>query len=635
MNRLAPYVFWEKDGIVRDYVTYYLNALKEVAQDIIVIVNGKLSAEGRKKLEELGADILVRENEGLDFAAWKAALEDIGWDKLSLYDELILCNSSCYGPVYPFSEAFRTMEARECDFWGMARHPKTARRLLSDDPERSIKEHIQSFFMVFRKKVLSGEHFRRWWEELDPAKGFVEEVDHPEVTFTEYLESAGYTSSCLVDMKKYFDLAPDDNVTLLYADKMLVSDRMPLIQRKLFVHDPRWWIRRCMGHVARDVFRLLKERTGYPEAFIWQDLLATQKFSEVKDALHLNYILPSELSEKTEEKTDTALLCFAYYPDLCAFMCRYIASMPEDAHICIISSREDTLDAYREEMAKLPFRNVEYRLKPNRGRDVSAYLVTGRDILQNHELVCCIHDKKSKQLSCQIMAEDFGYHCMECCLHSKDYVHNIIELFHKEPFCGLLVPPTVYYGDFCTLGAESFRNRKSMTEACEMLSLSCPMDDTPVAPFGAYFWARSTALAAMFRHDWKYEDFPDEPLPVDSTISHGIERIYPLAVQDEGYYTAWCSPDIHASLYMNNLSYMMREYNKRLYKLYEFNNWTGMVETLDRDIRDKFSLLDKNKFNKIKYYKYKVLSKITFGSIRSHYKKKYKFLKKWKRQQED
>lgn len=174
-----------------------------------------------------------------------------------------------------------------------------------------------------------------------------------------------------------------------------------------------------------------------------------------------------------------------------------------------------------------------------------------------------------------------------------------------------------------------------MTEACEMLSLSCPMDDTPVAPFGAYFWARGAALAAMFRHDWKYEDFPDEPLPVDSTISHGIERIYPLAVQDEGYYTAWCSPDIHASLYMNNLSYMMREYNKRLYKLYEFNNWAGMVETLDRDIHDKFSFLVDRKFNKITYYKYKVLSKITFGSIRSHYKKKYKFLKKWKRQQED
>ena len=635
MKRLALYVFWEKNGVVRDYVTYYLNGLKEVAQDIMVIVNGKLSANGRRKLEELGADILVRKNEGLDFSAWQAALERVGWQKLSLYDELILCNCSCYGPVYPFSEVFQTMDGRNCDFWGLTRHPKINRLLIPEDPETGIDEHIQSFFIVFRKKLLGSEHFRRWWEELVPAKSYLEEVGLHETKFTNYLESAGYTSSCLTDINKYFALLPNDNATMLYADRMLVEDRMPLVKRKLFVDSEHWWNKKCMGHVARDVFHLLKERTSYPESFIWQDLLATQKFSEVKDALHLNYILPSEISEQTEEKTDTALLCFAYYPDLCASMCRYIASMPEDAHICIISSREDTLDAYREEMKKLPFRQVEYRLKPNRGRDVSAYLVTGRDILQKHELVCCIHDKKSKQLPYQIMAEDFGYHCMECCLRSKDYVRNIIALFHKEPFCGLLVPPTVYYGDFCTLGAESFHNKKSMAEAYEMLSLSCPMDDTPVAPFGAYFWARGAALVAMFRHNWKYEDFPDEPLPVDSTISHGIERIYPIAVQDAGYYTSWCSPDVHASLYMNNITYMIREYNKRLYKLYECHNWAVMVEILDKIIQDKFAYVEKIQFNKIKYYRYKVLSKITFGIIRNYYKNKYNLLKKIKRLKDD
>ena len=635
MKRLALYVFWEKNGVVRDYVTYYLNGLKEVAQDIIVIVNGKLSVEGRRKLEELGGDILVRENEGLDFAAWQAALERVGWQKLSLYDELILCNSSCYGPVYPFSEAFHTMDDRNCDFWGMTRHPKINRFLIPEDPETEIDEHIQSFFIVFRKKLLGSDHFRRWWEELVPAKSYLEEVGRHETKFTTYLESAGYTSSCLTDINKYFALLPNENPTMLYADRMLTEDRMPLVKRRLFVDSKHWWNSKCLGHVPRDVFRLLKERTSYPEAFIWQDILATQKFSDVKDALHLNYILPSEFSEKTVVKTDTALVCFAYYPELCASMCRYIASMPEDAHICIISSREDTLDTYRAEMAKLPFFSVEYRLKPNRGRDVSAYLVTGRDILKKYGLVCCIHDKKSKQLPYQIMAEDFGYHCMECCLHSKDYVRNIIAIFHKEPFCGLLVPPTVYYGDFCTLGAESFHNKKSMSEAYKMLSLSCPMDDTPVAPFGSYFWARGAALAAMFRHDWKYEDFPEEPLPVDSTISHGIERIYPIAVQDVGYYTSWCSPDVYASLYMNNITYMIREYNKRLYKIYDFNNWTRMVEVLDRNIENEFSYVKNIKFNKIKYYKYKVLSKITFGFIRNYYNNKYKLLKKVKKLQEN
>lgn len=627
-RRLALYVFWEKDGIVRDYVTYYLKGLQDVAQDITVIVNGKLSIESRKKLEELGVDILVRKNEGLDFAAWKEALLSKGWDEISKYDELILCNCSCYGPIYPFAETFQTMSARKCDFWGLTKHPRVDAFFVPGDPNTRIEEHIQSYFIVFRKKLLTSKHFRQWWENLVPAKGYKEEVGYHETKFSKYFEDAGYISSCLMNVEKYFALLPNDNSSFIYANKLLIEDRIPLIKRKLFIDSEYYWTNKCLGHTPGDVFKLIKNNTTYNEYIIWQDLLATQKFSSVKDALHLNYILPSHIAQKQDSNHDTALLCFAYYPDLCSTMCHYIASMPEHSHICIISSREDTLDMYRKAMQSLPFKNVEYRLKPNRGRDVSAYLVTGRDILQNHELVCCIHDKKSKQLPYQIMAEDFAYHGLECCLHNKQYVENIIDVFNREPFCGMLVPPTVYYGDFCTLGAESHNNEASMKEAYDLLSLSCPMDDTPVAPFGAYFWARCSALKAMFRHEWKYEDFPDEPLPVDSTISHGIERIYPIAVQDEGYYTAWCSPDAYASLYMNNLSYMMREYNKRLYKIYSLQNWKNMLFTLDRMIKEKRGSI---KFKKFKYYKYKILSKITFGTRRKHYKEKYKLFSEMKK----
>ena len=135
-------------------------------------------------------------------------------------------------------------------------------------------------------------------------------------------------------------------------------------------------------------------------------------------------------------------------------------------------------------------------------------------------------------------------------------------------------------------------------------------------------------FGAVMQHALCREDFPDEPLPVDSTISHGIERIYPIAVQDEGYYTAWCSPDAYASLYMNNLSYMMREYNKRLYKIYSLQNWKNMLFTLDRTIKEKRGSI---KFKKFKYYKYKILSKITFGTRRKHYKEKYKLFSEMKK----
>ena len=79
----------------------------------------------------------------------------------------------------------------------------------------------------------------------------------------------------------------------------------------------------------------------------------------------------------------------------------------------------------------------------------------------------------------------------------------------------------------------------------------------------------------------------------------------------------------------------MREYNKRLYKIYEYHNWAVMVEILDSIVHNKFASVEKIQFNKMKYYKYKVLSKITFGTIRNYYRNKYKLLKKIKQLRND
>lgn len=36
-------------------------------------------------------------------------------------------------------------------------------------------------------------------------------------------------------------------------------------------------------------------------------------------------------------------------------------------------------------------------------------------------------------------------------------------------------------------------------------------------------------------HNWKYTDFPEEPMPDDGTISHALERILGFATVDAGY----------------------------------------------------------------------------------------------------
>ena len=118
MKRAGIYVFFDKDGIVDRYVPYFITELHKVVDYIVVVANGRLTAEGRKTLAEAADDLFVRENRGFDAWAYKEAIEYIDWDGLREFDELVIANTT-YGPFYPFQQAFDKMDADPCDFWGM------------------------------------------------------------------------------------------------------------------------------------------------------------------------------------------------------------------------------------------------------------------------------------------------------------------------------------------------------------------------------------------------------------------------------------------------------------------------------------------------------------------------------------
>ena len=109
MKRLSLYVFYERNGCLRDSDRYYLKGLRAVS-DPAVIVNGPLSDESLEFLKSEGYEVLCRENSGFDFAAWKDYLEK-NPDVLRRYDEIILCNCSCFGPVFQLDGVFRKMES--------------------------------------------------------------------------------------------------------------------------------------------------------------------------------------------------------------------------------------------------------------------------------------------------------------------------------------------------------------------------------------------------------------------------------------------------------------------------------------------------------------------------------------------
>ncbi|MDD6461568.1 MAG: rhamnan synthesis F family protein, partial [Bifidobacteriaceae bacterium] len=116
-NRLAIFCFYDAQGHADDYVRVFLEGLMPSIRRLIVVSNGTIDDESRAMFEEFTPFIIERENEGLDTAAYKQVLLQVGWDQLAKFDEVICCNDTCFGPIYPFQDVFDEMNTRPVDFW--------------------------------------------------------------------------------------------------------------------------------------------------------------------------------------------------------------------------------------------------------------------------------------------------------------------------------------------------------------------------------------------------------------------------------------------------------------------------------------------------------------------------------------
>ena len=552
-KRCCICVFWDKQGIVRDYVTYYIKGLQKIAEKVIVTVNGIITDDSREKLRNLGVQVFQRENKGLDFGAWKDTIAKVGYQELAKYDELIITNTTCYGPIYPLSEMFDEMEAKECDFWGITKHPNGGYCTIDGNEKSRVIEHIQSYFLVFNKNVILSDTFKNWWDNIEYYNDYDKVVGYYETKLTKYFEDAGFKSDSYVDLNLHKNFVNDP---IFCTDKIIERIKLPLIKRKSIIREYRDMINHCLTYQNNRTLNFIKENTNYNINMIYEDIIATQPMSEIHANLHLNYILPFDYSHYgINNNQKIALILYIYYEDLIEYCFNYAKSMPENSDIYIVSSKESTLEACRKKDYILKDYHIEYRLKENRGRDVSAYLVTCADVFEKYDLICCMHDKKSPQ-TFGITGKDFMYQCFECNLKSKDYVNNIINIFNKNNRIGILFGPMSRYGPFIDIFDNTITiNSTQIINLYKTLNLTIPFDNHPMAPYGSMFWIRKDAIKPLFRKKWEYKDFPDEPLPTDGTISHAIERIYPSVAQEAGYMSGWIMPEDFASVYIDNLKY--------------------------------------------------------------------------------
>lgn len=588
LSRLLIYFFYDKDGIVDDYVLHMIDALKPHCSEIMVVVNGKLSPDGRKKLEANVSHVLVRENIGFDVWAYKTALEYYEPDKINTFDEVILMNATIMGPLYSFSEMFDAMDQKDIDFWGL-----TLYHGAPFDPFGKIKynylpTHLQSHFIVVRNKMLTSIEFKNYWKNMPMITCYEEAVGWHEAIFTKDFEDAGYQWDVYIDTR---DILKESYCPLLMTPLELIRDRRcPIIKRRSFFHEYFDFINMMNGEGGVLAYDYIRNHLDFDTDMIWENILRLQNQADIKRNMHLNYVLPTQVELVEDDaylSKKIALVMHLYFDDLIEENLEHARSMPSCADVYITTDTEKKAKLIRKAFAKLPCNKLEVIVIENRGRDVSALLVATKEFIMDYDYVCFCHDKKVAQLDMGIKGKSFAYKCFDNILHNQIYVSNVLHTFESNSRLGILMPPPPYHADYYpVLGRVEWGvNFEPTRQLLEKMEINVPIDISkePVAPLGTMFWFRPVALKALFAQDWEYKDFPKEPNEGDGSLLHAIERAYPFVAQSEGYYPAWGISDSFARIEITNLYFMIREMNKSTFQLYQPNTLYNLKQFMDND----------------------------------------------------
>lgn len=587
INRLVIYFFYDADGIVDRYVPYILEEMKKNSSEIFVVVNGKLTVEGRIAFQKITPKVFVRENVGFDVWAYKEAMEQYGWEKLSEFDEVVLMNHTIMGPLYPFSEMFAEMNKRDLDFWGLNVYHKQM-----VNPYNIcygyIPEHLQSHFIAIRKSMIKSIEFQSYWDNRPSINRYEDAVGQHEAIFTKYFSDKGFAWDKYIDTDDVKDFT--GYPLMCCPQKLVIEKRCPVFKRRMFFHEYNGYLDNTVGIVPRQFIEFLSDKHLYDVSMIYENIIRAYNMLDIKNCLNLNWVLPKSYSNNNSSHAKIALVMHIYFDDLIDYCYNYALSMPKNSDLIITTDKKQKADKIRKKFidnSKETWNKVKIIVIENRGRDVSALLVGAVSDIKNYDYVCFAHDKKVTQLDQGIKGYYFSEHCFQNILGSKEYVENIIKKFDSNPFLGLLCPPPPHHSDYyATLGCEWGYNYEITKKLYDELKLKSPISPNkePICPLGTMFWFRPKAMKKLFNKNWEYDNFPKEPNNTDGTLLHAVERIYPFVVQDAGYYCAWCMNDDYAQTVITNLHYMLRNVNTRLFALYGVQNYNCMIGRLENEI---------------------------------------------------
>lgn len=593
VKRLGIFVFYDSKGHAYDYVKYILEDIIVNFQELYIVSNGSLDFETFQYFSNLTKNVYVRENEGLDAAAFKRALTCyIGWNKLQDFDEIVLFNDTFYGPFFEFKNIFHEMDAKDYDFWGISAGYKAVDGW-NVMPYKYIPDHIQTFFMAFRKEMFCADDFKNYWMNLPDWKSFFEVVTQHELILTDLFSKMGYKWGVFsnTELYKSDDINKNYNLYAYSAFDMVKKLRFPFIKRKNFT-EPRA-SRLYMGNTydLGKVVRYVQKDTEYDINLIYQDLINHNNVKTLYESMNMNYVLPSNLDicDKNVLKDCLIVIQCNGFNGLKSF----IPNLKELGKFCdiafLFSNKMDI-----QEIEKVLLENkVKYKTIKSISSSIQgipALWLLGRDI-QAYKYLCFLHD-------CSYYKENFPepiYDNLLCTLQENtikncNFLYNTLKLLENNEYLGLLETPFAlhnrYFHYLADYWESDFENIKKMAN---ILGLKCFLDDKigGISRGGAFI-CKTNIFNEILKLEVVETDYQNGGLFSEFTPIQW-EKILPYMCQHYQLFTGIIMSNEYAALEITNLKFYFADLLKRVYDLE--GNKSASYGMFGESLSNKISLL--------------------------------------------
>jgi rhamnosyltransferase len=450
-------------------------------------------------------------------------------------------NDSCFGPLFDLEQVYLRMEQKDIDFWGLTEFRESNYGMPGTN-ER-VPAHLQSYFLCFNKKTINSETFQIFWRNVDYEKDIDAVIQKYETQLTLLLQNSGLVYG------SFFNIAPQTICKLDLSKQqayILKLNKIPMIKIKAFLGFE------CPYYLID----LIKKNTDYPVRFI--ENYFSDYYNPNTSILINNKLIPARISERKDYSSlKIAIHLHVFYLDIFE---RYIEFFDNYSFRFDLFITTDTLGKKEHIENFIATHNAGLSVKEiivfqNLGRDIFPWLLIA-DRISTYDIAAHLHTKKS------ITAYDWIGITWQEELFNLLVVpaSTIIETFENNTKIGIIIPEIPFY--FHVIYPISFvrdiNAQLIMNSLWEKMGCNKNIDftnlSTLIFPYGTMCWYRPRAFKSLVDLGVKTNDIPLEPIALQGTVLHAIERLLVYLAWNEGYdYRIMVPETPHVSNFIENM----------------------------------------------------------------------------------